>query len=429
MKNLWKQKKLMYVVIACVFVFGMMFFSGIETKAATPVPDGLKQVSASGSSVQIQWDAVMGSDMYYYWRISDTDTFANYRSGRNAAVGSSNCTNNINGLSGGKTYFVQVGTSATRANEAPEDTAWSNTVKVVTKPVEVNGKSIQFVDATETSVSLTWGAVEGATAYKVEYGKNLNNASVVYTNTPGITLSNLEKNSKYQVRIYSQRQDGTEFAAVQSSGATKYSIPTLPTEIIGVDCNYFNPSVKDGKAYFKWDENAVTDGFEYEIYKYNGNQPLFSGTSLYHYAQLNNSKLKKRQVYKIRVRGYVNTSNNERKYGAWSSYDYFARCAGSDTKLAKSGEKIKASWKKVTGASGYTVYMSPKKNGNYKKMGTTKKTSYTINKKMKKNHYYYVRIVPNYKIGKTTYPATVNSDTYYSAYGYYTGTGKFLSWN
>ena len=54
------------------------------------------------------------------------------------------------------------------------------------------------------------------------------------------------------------------------------------------------------------------------------------------------------------------------------------------TKLSvkTSKKKIQLNWKKVKGASNYTVYISDKQNSGYKKVGTynSKKTSATIRK-------------------------------------------------
>ena len=63
---------------------------------------------------------------------------------------------------------------------------------------------------------------------------------------------------------------------------------------------------------------------------------------------------------------------------------------------------------KVSNASSFTVYASTKENSGFKKVKTVgaKKRSLTIKKvagkKLKKNKYYYFKIVPNAKVGKKT---------------------------
>ena len=55
------------------------------------------------------------------------------------------------------------------------------------------------------------------------------------------------------------------------------------------------------------------------------------------------------------------------------------------------GKKIKAIWKKVTGAKGYEIQYSTNKKFKKAKTKTTKKTTFVI-KKLKKKKTYYVRV-------------------------------------
>ena len=79
----------------------------------------------------------------------------------------------------------------------------------------------------------------------------------------------------------------------------------------------------------------------------------------------------------------------------------------------KAGKKtLTASWKKVAGATSYTVYVSTKQKSGYKKVTTTKKESYKITKygkkKLSSNKKYYVYVVANTKVGKTTYKSNAD---------------------
>ena len=67
--------------------------------------------------------------------------------------------------------------------------------------------------------------------------------------------------------------------------------------------------------------------------------------------------------------------------------------------------KMKLTWKKVSGATGYQVYMSTKKSSGYKRVATIKKNktvTYT-KKSLKKGKTYYFKIRTYKKVGKTTY--------------------------
>lgn len=413
--KIFSKKYVLNVLFLLCFTFSFTFLLHVNASAAT-TPTGLAQTDGDDDSVTVTWNSQLNDNIDYYYSISDTNTF---NSNNVANTYSYDCTKYFYGLQSGRTYFVWIGA---KEDEAP--IIWSSPIAVVTAPTYVDTKSVQYTNATETSFSLSWNAVAGASGYKVSYyvyGTYSDTAKVVDVgNSTSATLTGLANNTDYEVKIAAYRTAGS-YVAISDTNSIYTDFYTLPTKVTGVDCDYFNTSVKQGKATFSWDKNPVATGYQYEIYKYNGKKKLLTGTVdkySYDYASVSNSKLKPRQIYKIRVRAFVNTANNTKKYGAWSSYDYFSRCADTDLSLKKSSGKIKASWSKVTGATSYYVYMSTKYNGGYKKVATTTKTSLVINKTIKSGKYYYVRIVPNYKSGKTTYSATVNSNYFYSAYVY-----------
>ena len=60
----------------------------------------------------------------------------------------------------------------------------------------------------------------------------------------------------------------------------------------------------------------------------------------------------------------------------------------------KSNKKAKVTWKKVDGATKYTVYRATSKNGKYKQVGTAKGGSYT-DKTVKKGKKYFYKVVAN----------------------------------
>lgn len=74
------------------------------------------------------------------------------------------------------------------------------------------------------------------------------------------------------------------------------------------------------------------------------------------------------------------------------------------TAKSKSKKQVKLSWKKVSGAKKYEIYRATSKNGKYKKIATTTKTSYT-NKKLKsgKTYYYKVKAIAKKKAANSAF--------------------------
>ncbi len=437
MRKFLNTSKIVNFAAVLFLALGLSFAIQMTANAAISAPSNVRQTDATDSRIYLQWapSSVTAGESIYYYIIYGTDsTFTSYNGWER--VSSSYTSDYVyQNLQAGSTYYVKVGASTSGSyglTKPPLDTVWSPTVQMVTTPGQLQYTSIKQTAATETSIKLSWAALAGANGYEVVYyvqGTDSNTGTTKYTTTNSINITGLKKNKEYKFEIYGYRNNGTVKYAAYSGGSLSY-VPTRPTKIKGVDCDLFDTSTSKGAATFTYDRNAVADGYEYQICAYNSTKVLVKGSTSSYYSSVSvkNSKLKARQFYRIRVRGYINLSGNQKSYGAWSDYEYFARAAGSDVGIKNSGGKIKASWNKVKGATNYTVYFST--NGNkYSKLTTTKKLNYTINKKISSDNYYYIRIVPNFKKGKVNYPGTINklynfysAKVYTSSYGwwYYT---------
>ena len=123
------------------------------------------------------------------------------------------------------------------------------------------------------------------------------------------------------------------------------------------------------------------------------------------YLYVKNSKMLK-QAFKYKVRAYVYDEAGNKIYSKYSSTKVIVPRATISNFKAISTSSGKISWKKISGAKNYTVYVSTDGGKKYKKKGTTKATSYTI-KGMELNKDYRVYIVANgIKIGKKNYNST-----------------------
>jgi fibronectin type 3 domain-containing protein len=80
-------------------------------------------------------------------------------------------------------------------------------------------------------------------------------------------------------------------------------------------------------------------------------------------------------------------------YGKWSDSKVIV-AQPSLVLEQKSSKSIKLSWKKISGATSYTVYRSTSSYTGFKKIKTTKSTKLT-NSGLKSNTYYYYYVVAN----------------------------------
>ena len=351
------RKQAKRILLVMLFVLTFVLAGRVDTNAQTAAPAGVKQVKAGSSSVTVQWDAVMQNDIYYYYRISNDSSFNSSKSKRNYDESESY----ISGLSEGKSYYVQIGTSATHSGSTvPADVTWSKAIEVVTAPAQVASSSVKQSGAGTTSISLTWPASSGANCYKIDY--YLNNASKgtaseVISQNNNVKITGLKKNNRYRGHVYAGRTSSTGFTAYAGSASYYYDVKVKPTKITGVENTVFYSNINT--AYIEWNPSNSASGYEYILYD-NSGKKILSNTTTSKSLDISTNKIKKTQFYRIKVRGYVNLNNNKKAYGAWSDTLYFAKAPYKNLKLKSSGKKISANWNKVTGATSYTVYVSNK---------------------------------------------------------------------
>ena len=120
--------------------------------------------------------------------------------------------------------------------------------------------------------------------------------------------------------------------------------------------------------------------------------------------------------YVFRVRPFISVESG-RAYGKWSASLMF--CGGPrGVVLEQDSGLLSVRWKKVKGATSYTVYVSasmPKKLSKMKKVKTTKSLNVSLSsfqgERIRYEKIYYVAVVANRKAGKKTYHS--KPDTFY----------------
>lgn len=111
-------------------------------------------------------------------------------------------------------------------------------------------------------------------------------------------------------------------------------------------------------------------------------------------------------IYGVRIRAI-----RDDVYGEWSAKKYVIKQPRTQARIYQGNLQIK--WEKISGATGYDIYISTSRNGGYKKVASTGKntTLKTIkkfkNKKLRKKTYYYY-VVAKKKVSGKTYKSKRN---------------------
>ncbi|MBR2417961.1 MAG: fibronectin type III domain-containing protein [Clostridia bacterium] len=137
-----------------------------------------------------------------------------------------------------------------------------------------------------------------------------------------------------------------------------------------------------------WKKVTGADG--YRVYQYNSKTGKYEKIKTLTGTSYTVKKLKAGTSYKFAVKAYTK-DNGETLWAASSVSMKTATKPATPTVKATAGSKqATISWNKITGATGYVVYMQDE-FGDYEKLGSTKKTSYT-RKKLTKGETYYFRV-------------------------------------
>ncbi len=402
MKDLCKYLKVSLLLMVCTLFLG----AGIKAEAATlPKVEGLKQISAGQQSLTMKWDAVVGNDIGYKLQICADNRFV---SGVKEQIERYNTEEYIAELSSGKTYYVRIA-----AYYKSDETAlgpWTEPIQVVTKPGSNKNANLCQTASGATSISMKWNRNPEANAYILEYFKSgaLNNKlRIPLGNVTSYTLTNLQKDSEYSFFLYPVNVCPDFRAESGSFDDSDHNCPTLPSKLSGCKAWYYSPTMN----YFElaWNSRPSADGYQYEVWSMtgkNGKKLVTNKAGKYSTStSFVNTKLKKSQFVKARMRAYVELSDGSTKYGPWSNWSYTSRQPDLEIKNVRGGQRL--TWNKVDGAKNYTIWVSTRAKTGFKKVKTTTKRSLTVKKcgksALKSGRTYHYTIVANKKIGKKTY--------------------------
>lgn len=405
-----------------------------ETKEEAAKVQNVHQIAASYHSISLSWDffnidnsttdikeessessgeTLSEPTVSYFYEIHlsevATGSAANVEEAKDWSLKSTTYDNYVTlyDLDPGKDYFVRV-IAKTKTMPRSTVTRYYDKVKVSTIPGKANVPDITDLSASE--VALSWNAVPGANKYNVIGYQVGDSEKISYGNTTdtNIRITNLAAGTKYQFIVYAVNDNG-KYEAVNDSEYNVSEVTTLPQAInnIAIKNDYNGRKAQ----IVSWDL-ADVEGYEILV-KASG-----STAETVYDEQCNTCEITKfisGSWQRAQVRGYI-TVNGVRKYSRYSEPVYFTKQTqvSKAKQVKKKGKKraqVKVSWKKVSGSTSYSVYISKKPTTGYSKVGTTKKKNYVVKKykgiPLKAGKPYYVRVLANKKVGKTKYASFI----------------------
>lgn len=242
---------------------------------------------------------------------------------------------------------------------------------------------------------------------RVKAGKVANQTYTGKAKKPKVKLTNgsttLKEGTDYRLVYVDNKTPGKADIIIKGrgnyTGTKTVSFDIIISKLKGVKVKKYT----DNSITFSWKKDNLVKG--YEIYNSNNRRVAVVNKKTITSATVEKLKANKAATY--RVRSFVN-SDGKRYYSSFVKIKAStAPKTTTITSIASSKSKqASIKWKKITGATTYQVYRSTSIKGKYKRLASTKKTSYTDKKATGGRTYYYkIRVGRKSSLG-----------TFYSSY-------------
>lgn len=255
--------------------------------------------------------------------------------------------------------------------------------------------------ATETSISLAWNKVEGATKYTIRIKSSNGADSYKVLGTTSKTkckINKLKPGKAYTVAILAGNDSEESTTVTTIICATLYKSVGIKTSYSSDKGYTFN--MKTVTPY-----NAIT-GYKVAYTSYKTKKTT---TKFYNNRYTFTLPLQKDAFYKVEIYPYLTLQG--KKFVSTTPTTRYVAKGIVPKKAGNTRNSMTIKWNKVAGAQSYTVYVKYPGNSSYKKAATTSANSFRLNN-MTLGTRYYVKIAANKKVGKKTWQSDKNSAYY-----------------
>ncbi|MCM1543854.1 MAG: fibronectin type III domain-containing protein [Ruminococcus sp.] len=365
-------------------------YTGSKTVNFSIVPAKAKSFKATSttSSVTLSWGKVVGATKYIVYSYNAS----NKKYTKVATVSKNTAT--IKNLSAGKTYSYAVKAQAVK-NKKTYTGAYSDVFSCATAPAKPS--SVKLSAIKDTSMTVTWNKVSGASGYKVySYNSSNKKYTLLATVTSNkATISSLKANTNYKIAVRAYRKVSNTLYY----GA--YSALASATTQLKVTAKSTTTSVT-----LSW--NKVSGAKNYIVYSYNSSTKKYAKIATVTTNTATIKKLSAGKTYYYLVK--AQSVKNKKTYV--SNQSPLFSCATAPAKptsvklSAIKDTSMTVTWGKVSGASGYKVYSYDSSSKKYTLLKTVTTNTAALSS-LKAN--------TSYKIAVRAY-RTVSGVSYYSDY-------------
>ncbi|MBQ8029358.1 MAG: fibronectin type III domain-containing protein [Clostridia bacterium] len=199
----------------------------------------------------------------------------------------------------------------------------------------------------------------------------------------------LKSGTDYRVTYESGRKNiGSYDVTITFRGNySNYPSTVLKFDIVPQDVSGVTVSTSSSAATIKW--NPVSNSQGYKIYSYNTKTGQYTLLGTTAETSFKAKKLASGTTYVFCVKAYKNASGIDYTSKNYSKVTTTTEPGSPTVSATSKSGYINLSWSKVTGATGYIVYVSSKKSSGYKKIGSTKEKSFKYTSVTPGKTYYF----------------------------------------
>lgn len=329
-----------------------------------PTSININSISATGATVSFTPNKNADKTCAFVFRSDGTPVFSGSTDKNSIA---------IKNLEEDKDYKVYLRGSKAGANSGTTTSfTFSSLCNTPEKPTGV--KATQSSDL--KSVTISWSKAKYASSYKI-YALNSENKYEVIGITSKYSFTLTEERAvtgtKFKVRAY-KKIDGKNVYSSYSSVVTytpKTFVPKTPAD--------FSCTTKTASSIsLSW--GAVANATEYRIYKYNPSTKKYETLKTIKSTQYTVKNLNPFTKYNFKVKA-ITTVYSQKYYGTASTTLAVYTLPSAPTTLKAGSIKTTSlvlSWKAVSKASGYRVYMYDSAQKKYVKLADVTTNKYTV---------------------------------------------------
>ena len=276
---------------------------------------------------------------------------------------------------------------------------------------------VRQVGIQSTSITVQWTPPkleEGETlsAYRLYAGKNSDDCHQIRTLSPkttSYTFQNLIPGAMKYVKI-TYDSSGEQGTQTDRPVGTLSDAKTIPGAVTGLKQDKWFYFINEVNVV--WNSKTSADGYQYKLYRNSGKKKA-DGRIATHNSKIyfRFKKVSNSEIYTVRVRPYTRFKG-KLYYGPWSDPAYLFTQSRIKTAVVpgkgKGKNKLNLKWKRVSGASGYRIYVSTKPKSGYRVVKTVGKKSGAATiarfkgKKFKPRKKYYVYVKTLKRVKKKT---------------------------